>query len=138
MLKPGSASSRRRFLRRGDAQRGDASVENVLIFPVFAVMIFAIIQLAIWMDAGNVAQAAATTAMNASRAYQSDSTNGINAGYSFLRTSGSSLTGPNVSVNRTATDVTVTVTGTSLTIIPGLFPTQVTRSVTAPVERWVD
>lgn len=109
----------------------------VLVFPVFAAMVFAIIQGAIWYDAGNVAQAAATVALNEARTYQSTATAGSNAGNTFLADNGANLKSPNVSVARTPTAVTVTVTGHSATIIPGWFGTNISRTVTGPVERWV-
>lgn len=133
-------SALRRLLRlpeRDARERGDANVEMVLVFPVFAAMVFAIIQGAIWYDAGNVAQAAATVALNEARTYQSTATAGSNAGNTFLADNGANLKSPNVSVARTPTAVTVTVTGHSATIIPGWFGTNISRTVTGPVERWV-
>jgi Flp pilus assembly protein TadG len=122
--------------RRGGHERGDANVEMIIVFPVFAAMFFAILQGAIWLDAGNIAAAAATTAYNTARTYDGTGSDGTAAGNDFISTKGTNLDGSNVSVNRTATTVTVTVTGRSLTLIPGWFGTEITRTVTGPVERW--
>lgn len=46
------------------------------------------------------------------------------------------MSGSNVVVQRTAETVTVTVTGTVATLLPGL-PVTVSRTVTGPTERWV-
>lgn len=124
--------------KRGGHERGDANVEMIIVFPVFAAMFFAILQGAIWLDAGNIAQAAANTAYNEARTLDGTSSEGTAAGYDFITTKGKNLDGPNVAVNRTAENVTVTVTGNSLTLIPGWFGTNVSRTVTGPVERWVN
>jgi hypothetical protein len=138
--------SRSRFLmtallakvERGSYERGDANVEMIIVFPVFAAMFFAILQGAIWLDAGNIAQAAANTAYNSARTYDGTSAGGNSAGYIFISTRGKNLDTPTVEVDRTAATVTVTVTGHSLTLIPGWFGTNVSRTVTGPVERWVN
>lgn len=126
-----------RLLKRGQAERGDATVEMVLILPVFAVFFFLLVQGGIWLDAGNVAQAAANRALNEARTYQSSASAGAAAAEEFLADNGSSLKSSNVSVTRNATQVSVTVTGKSLEIIGGWLGTDVTRTVTGPVERWV-
>lgn len=124
--------------RRGGHERGDANVEMIIVFPVFAAMFFAVLQGAIWLDAGNIAQAAANTAYNETRTYDGTAGEGTAAGYDFINAKGKGLEGPNVAVNRTAENVTVTVTGRSLTLIPGWFGTEISRTVTGPVERWVN
>lgn len=126
-----------RLLKRGQAERGDATVEMVLILPVFAVFFFLLVQGGIWLDAGNVAQAAAVRALNEARTYQSTAMAGTAAAEEFLADNGSSLKNSSVSVTRNATQVSVTVTGNSLEIIGGWLGTDVTRTVTGPVERWV-
>jgi len=124
--------------RRGGHERGDSLVEMILVLPVFGGMFFAIVQGAIWADARNLATAAANTAYSNARAYDGTTTGATDAGYQFLETSGRNLDGAVVTVNKTATTVTATVTGHSLTLIPGWFGTDITRTVTGPVERWVD
>jgi Flp pilus assembly protein TadG len=126
-----------KFIEQGGRERGDSSVEMVLVFPVFAAMFFAVLQGAIWFDAGNIAQAAANAAYNEARSYDGTSGTGTTAGYDFLEGQ-NSLLNPTVTVTRTATEVTVTVTGESLTLIPDWFGTEVERTSTGPVERWVD
>ena len=122
----------------GGRERGVANVEMIIVFPVFAAMFFAILQGAIWLDAGNIAQAAANTAYNSARTYDGTNGGGTSAGYDFISAKGKNLDGPTVNVNRTATTVTVTVIGHSLTLIPGWFGTDISRTVTGPVERWVN
>jgi len=127
----------RRLTARGASERGDANVEMILIFPVVAAIFFGFVQGAIWLDASNAAQAAAQVAYNSARTYDGTSTDGSQAAETFISKNAHNLQGANVQVNRNATTVTVTVTGHSLTIIPGLFGTNITKTFTGPVERWV-
>jgi Flp pilus assembly protein TadG len=121
----------------GGAERGAATLESVITIPVVFLIIFSIIQGALWWEASNVAHAAATTAYNTARTYNANSAAGVVTGTQFLRDHQDALTGYNVSVNRGADTVTVTVTGNSSSIIPGFNP-HVTRTVTGPVETWVN
>lgn len=126
-----------RTARRRDAlEHGAAAIEAVIIVPLILLIIFAILQGALWFQAGAVAQAAATTAYNQARAYKATPATGIVAGDQFLQSHPGNITGGNVNVNIGATQVTVTVTGTSAALIPFLR-TDVSRTVTGPVERWV-
>lgn len=107
----------------------------VIVFPLFVILLFSIVQGAVWYSARSAAQAAAATALNAARTYQSDSSDGIAAGEAFLARK-SIVSGGRVSVSRSDTTVTVTVTGRSVSLVPGL-PLEVSSTVTGPVERWV-
>lgn len=120
--------------RRG-SERGSALIEMVIVFPLFVILLFSIVQGAVWYSARSAAQAAAATALNAARTYQSDSSDGIAAGEAFLARK-SIVSGGHVSVSRSDTIVTVTVTGRSVSLVPGL-PLDVSSTVTGPVERWV-
>lgn len=121
---------------RGEGERGSAAVEAVLIIPVVFLIIFGIIQGAVVLQASNVAQAAASSAYNAARLFDATSDDGVTAGDSALNQAGTILSGTNVVVQRSPQSVTVTVTGTAATLIPGL-PVTISRSVTGPTERWV-
>lgn len=121
---------------RGEDERGSAAVEAIMIVPVVLMIFFGLIQGAVVLQANNVAQAAASTAYNAARLYDASTEDGVNAGNTALTQAGTILSGTNVVVQRTAQTVTVTVTGTSATIIPGL-PASISRTVTGPTERWV-
>lgn len=119
---------------RSRSDRGAVSVEAMLVLPVLFGIFFLIIQGAIWMNAGNNAQAAATAAYNQARLYDATSTDGIVAGEGMVDRA--NLTGAHVSVDRNATTTTVTVTGSAPTLVPG-FNIAVERTVTGPTERWV-
>lgn len=121
---------------RGENERGSASVEAIMVIPAVLLIFFAIIQGAVVLQANNVAQAAASTAYNSARLYDASTEDGVNAGNAALTQAGTILTGTNVTVQRGAETVTVTVTGTAATLIPGV-PATISRTVTGPTERWV-
>ncbi|MFH8253031.1 TadE family protein [Microbacterium sp. B2969] len=120
----------------GENERGSAAVEAIIILPVVFLIIFGIIQGAVVMQANNVAQAAASTAYNAARLYNGTSEDGVSAGDAVLTQAGTILAGTNVVVQRAPESVTVTVSGTAASLIPGV-PLTVSRTVTGPTERWV-
>jgi Flp pilus assembly protein TadG len=125
-------------LTAGESERGDTSVEWVLLFPVIVAATFGLVQGGIWFDAGNAAQAAANIAAQQARAYQASADAGVSAGYDFIADSASNLYDAEVNVTRTATTVTVTVTGRSVSLVSDWFATDIERSATVPVERWID
>ena len=125
----------RRAARGGD--RGGATVEFVIAVPVLMLMILFIIQAAVWMHATHAAQAAANRALDAAAAYGASATQGQTAGDQTLAALGGGvLKDPQVTVTRTATDVRVDITGTAVTIVPGIRWT-VHVSAAGPVERFV-
>ena len=117
--------------------RGAATLQNTIIAPVLLLVLAIFLHLGIILHANNLAHAAATSAYNAARAYNASSTDGSTAGLAVLTQSGSPISGASVNVNRGAETVTVTVTGTAPSFVPGLN-TAVDVTVTGPVERWVN
>lgn len=125
-------------LTAGEVERGDMNVEWVLLFPTILITTFGVVQGGVWFDAGNAAQAAANIAAQEARSYGAADTAGISAGNAFLDDNASSLYNADVTVTRTATEVTVTVTGQSASLVSGWFATEIERTATVPVERWID
>ncbi|MFD0555651.1 TadE-like protein [Stackebrandtia endophytica] len=113
---------------------GSGTVDAVIITPVLLLLVALIIHAGVWGHAGNVARSAAHAAAEAARAYTATSADGQTAGEAMLADIGGALTGHEVTVTRTDTQVTVTVTGTALEVVPGMGWT-VRAEVTAPVER---
>lgn len=122
--------------RHTDAEQGSVSLENILIFPVLLLLVFGIFQLSLWYSAQSIAHLAATSGYNSSKAYGSNNASGTESAYSVLSDSSSSISGTNVSIARTPTQITITVTGTSPSVIPGWGGPNVTATVSGPVERW--
>ncbi|PPF32661.1 TadE/TadG family type IV pilus assembly protein [Pseudoclavibacter sp. AY1H1] len=120
-----------------EGERGSYSVEAIMVLPALLVIIFAIIQGAAFMHAGNIAQAAAQTAYEQTRQLNGTVSDGISAGLDAANSGGEALAHANVNVTRTATDIDVTVTGEAPSILPWI-PLHVERSITGPVERWVE
>ena len=89
--------------------------------------IFATIQTALHFHARNVAQSAAAEAVTAGTTTRGTTTDARNAAQAFIAQAGDGvLTDSAVTVNRTATTVTVTVQGHSLGVLP-LLPTPLIR-----------
>jgi Flp pilus assembly protein TadG len=111
-------------------------VEAVLVLPVFFLLFFGFVQGVMFYMGNNVAQGAANAAYEAARADNGTIASGTSAGHRFLAEH-TGLDHANVTVTRSATQVTVTVRGTSRTLVPLLEPPAITQGVSGPTERWV-
>jgi Flp pilus assembly protein TadG len=131
--RPATSSSRR--LRRRDEQ-GSISVELVILLPALFALMFVGMQAALFHHARTVAIAAAQEGARAAGAEQARESEGIRAANEFLTGAGGddALMTTAVTADRTTTTATVTVTGFSLSVIPG-WKVRITQSATAPVER---
>jgi Flp pilus assembly protein TadG len=125
----------RRAAARPDA--GAATAELAVAMPLLLLIVMFVVQAGVWMHATHVAQAAATRAANTAAAYGSSATAGQTAGKQTLAAIDDGvLTGPLVSVTRTATEVRVEVVGVAGTVVPGVRWTA-RAVVVRPVERFV-
>jgi hypothetical protein len=108
------------------------------LFPAVLVATFGLIQGALYYHARDVALAAATDGLTAARARTGSSAEGRAAAASFLRRAGGEdvLIGASVASVRTATAATVTVTGRTMSLVPGLPGWSVSQSASGPVERF--
>jgi Flp pilus assembly protein TadG len=120
------------------AERGSVSLQGVILYPVFILLIFGILQTAFWMHAQNIAQSAASAGYAGAKAFNSSSDAGQSGAYNVLAGTTDTLRNQNVQVARSATSVTVTVTGTGPSIVPGWGGPAVKATVSGPLERWVD
>jgi Flp pilus assembly protein TadG len=115
-------------------ERGSASVEITLAAPLAILLLLLIVQYAMWAHATHIAQAAANTGVQAARVHGGSQ----QAGHADTQTvldqmAGTVLTGTSVTVEVTAAEATVTVTGHAMAVIPGIS-VPVHASVTAPRE----
>ncbi|GGA67848.1 hypothetical protein GCM10011490_18050 [Pseudoclavibacter endophyticus] len=117
-------------------ERGASSVEAALVLPVLLVLFFSIVQGATTLHAGNVAQAAAQAAFEEGRLLGGSAEDAIAAGLRSAAASGTALTGVTVDVAITETTITVTISGSAPSLVPGI-PVHVERTVSGPRERWV-
>ncbi|RZU30858.1 TadE family protein [Blastococcus saxobsidens] len=141
-----SAASRRRNTRghrvgRGAGQRlsgdrGAASVELAVAFPVVLLLVMTLIQAALWFYARSVALGAAQEGAREGRVQPASFARAESAAEGFLdQTAQDLLTGRDVLVTGSLTNIEVTVTGTSLSLFPGLSGWSVTQTAVGPVER---
>ena len=115
-------------------QRGSATVETAIAAPLAVFLLLLVVQYAMWAHATHIAQAAANTGVQAARVHQGSQQAGRTDTQAVLdQIAGNVLTGTSVTVDITATDATVTVTGHAMAVIPGLA-VPVHASVTAPRE----
>lgn len=131
---PGRSSTRR---GQGRDQRGAGSLELALLFPLVMLFIFGVIQAAMLFHARNVALAAAQVGVREARVEVSTADAGREAASEFLADAGNDVVeGARVSATRDAEEATVTVTGRSISVIPGLPGFEISQSASAPVERF--
>lgn len=126
----------RHALARQCPERGASSVEAALVLPVLLVIFFGIVQGAITLHAGNIAQASAQSALETARLYDGSTANAMAAGLATASDAGDALTDVEVTVELEGTLVEVTVTGTASSIVPGM-PVIIERTVSGPREHWV-
>ncbi|MFB7576268.1 TadE/TadG family type IV pilus assembly protein [Streptomyces sp. NPDC056165] len=123
--------------RRWHDDRGDTSIQMAIIFPFVLLATVAVIQASMWYYARQIALTAAREGLTAARAYQSSPADGAAQARNVLgRTAGDSLRGYSVSASSNGQRVRVQVSGTALSMIPGVSGLRVTQSASGPVERW--
>lgn len=104
--------------RRGD--RGGSPVEFAIVASAMIVVVFAVIQVGLVFHARSIALGAATQGVNAGRGFNAPGDTADAAARGFLHQAGDGLAEQEVTVTRTATDVRVTVTGTAISVLPGV------------------
>src|SRR6476619_6890409 len=105
----------------GPSERGSASIQMVVLLPALFAVMFLGMQAALFYHARTVAIAAAQEGARAAGAERGRESDGVEAANDFIAEAGGddALTGTSTSADRTATTATVTVTGFSLSVIPG-------------------
>jgi Flp pilus assembly protein TadG len=128
----------RRLIGRTAAgrERGSSSIQMVILMPALFSIMFLGMQGALYYHARTVAIAAAQEGARAAGTQNGTVTGGLSAASSFVSDAGGKdvLPGAHMTGGRSATIATVTVTGTSLSVIPGWSPA-VSQSASVPVER---
>lgn len=132
---PARSSSRSRLGRERD-ERGSASIQLVILLPALFAVLFVGMQAALYYHARTVAIAAAQEGARAAGAEHGREADGVEAANDFIDEAGGRdvLSAAAASADRTATQATVTVTGFSLSVIPG-WNVRITQSATVPVEQ---
>jgi Flp pilus assembly protein TadG len=109
-------------------EQGSATLEIAVLFPAVLLATFGLIQGALYYHARDVALAAATDGLTAARTRAGSGEEGRQVALAFL--------GSSVDSVRTATAATVTVTGRTLSLVPGLAGWSVSQTASGPVERF--
>lgn len=120
----------------GHRERGSTSLQLVLLLPALFSVMFLGMQGALYYHARTVAIAAAQEGARTAAGLDGTGPAGAQDAHAFIVDAGGDdvLTAPQISSARSATTATVTITGRSLSVIPGWSPV-VTQSASVPVER---
>ncbi|MFG2047751.1 TadE family protein [Micromonospora sp. NPDC048935] len=119
-----AVTATRHHLAGGDRERGANPVELAVMMPLILVLLFASIQIAAVFLARSTALHAAQSGVNAQRPYQAPDGAGVDSATHFLQTAGGWLVGWD-STDPTCViidevEVTCTVSGRSLSVVPGV------------------
>jgi|UPI000371117A Flp pilus assembly protein TadG len=109
-------------LRSRRGERGSVSVQMVVIMPVMFTIAFTGLQAGLYFYGRSAAMAAATTGARAAAAEAGTTTDCQHTAQVFLDSLGDVLTATRIDCSRTATTVTVRVSGSTLSVIPGWTP----------------
>lgn len=114
-------------------------MEYVITAPVVLMVLFLAIQVAMYSYARSIALTAAQEGLSTARGYESSAGAGAGRAHDFIgRAGGDMLSEVAVSVDRGAEQTTVTVTGRSLSLVPGIPGFAVRQTATGPTERFVE
>lgn len=119
-------------------EAGAASlVQTVLVAPVLLFALMLIVQFGLMFHARNVAENAAQEGAAAARHFRGTEADGQARALEYLEVLGpKTLAGRTVTVNRTLQEATVTISGTVISVVPGMH-LRVSESASGPVERYV-
>ncbi|WP_091302181.1 TadE family protein [Micromonospora halophytica] len=125
----------RRRLTAGGTDRGANPVELAVVMPTVLLLLFASVQVAVWFVARSTALHAAQSGVNAQRTLHAPAGAGEARAARFLGAAGDWLVGAEPTCVTSATEVTCTVTGRSLSVVPGVS-FEVRQTAHGTVERW--
>lgn len=125
-----------RGLRRRD-ERGIAAPEFVVIMPLVMLIFLMLVQWSVQLYNDRIVHAAAREAAVDAASWEGTEDAGRQTANEYLADSGSDLSNTSVKINVGATEVTVTVSGEVMTLLPG-FTTRVSATATVPRERFAE
>lgn len=123
-----------RYLARRRRERGSGTAATVVVLGLLMLIVFGMIQYAADIHGQQAAQAAASIALATAREQNGTAAAGQAAAASELAQLTTALHDPAVNVQRSATEVTVTITGT-VTGLLGITQ-HITVSAAGPVDRF--
>ena len=125
------------MMRRLSDERGSGAVGFALAFPLFLAVVFLLIQAGMYYQAATVAQSAAQAGYHAARMADADASKASSAAGQIIAQHGGTLRGAQVSVAEGPGEITVTVTGTSQSLVGDWVMPDVEKTVAGPMERVV-
>lgn len=122
--------------RRTRDERGSVAIQMVFVLPALFAVMFLGVQASLYYHARSVALAAAEEGAREAAGQTGSQDSGVAVARTFLQDAGGAdvMTDTNVTGTRSALTATVTVTGTTLSVIPGWKGT-VSERASMPVER---
>lgn len=124
----------RRVSARQDGERGSVAAQVVIAIPLLVMLVLLIVQFALAAYAEHIAQGAADQALDIARVFNATDADGQAQAQAVLtQLATGPLAHPIVSVTRTASTVTVTITGTAESLVPG-FTLRVHAEASGPIE----
>ncbi|MFI1400945.1 TadE family protein [Streptomyces sp. NPDC020681] len=122
--------------RLGD--RGDAAIQAAIIYPIVLAVFITGLQVALWGYARNIAETAAREGVLAGRMYGAGPGDGTARARNALdRLAGENLTNRSVSAAGSTPDrIRIRVSGTAMSLIPGVPNWPVAAEASGAVERW--
>lgn len=122
------------------SDRGAVTLELVVLFPLLLLLIFGVLQGALFLHGRNVVQAAAEQGVRAGRVdgQSAASTVAVAQARQFLADSGEldNLTEVSVTPTVSGDQLRLTVTGRTVSLLPGVPGPQVSRSAAGSLERF--
>lgn len=118
-------------------ERGDTSVAFVSLFPLFLAVVLFLVQVGMYYQASLVAQAAADAGFHAARVAEGSVGEGQAAAAQVIGQHGPTLQGASVQIAGGGTQMNVTVTGQSQTLVGQWSVPAISKTVSGPVERVV-
>jgi len=125
---------RGRVPRRRD-ERGIAAPEFVIVMPVVMLIFLMLVQWSVQLYNDRIVHAAAREAAVDAASWDGTESAGRQTAHEYLADSGSDLSNTEVKITVGATEVTVTVSGDVMTLLPG-FTKRVSATATVPRERF--
>jgi len=122
--------------RRRD-ERGTAAPELVVVMPLVMLIFLMLVQWSVQLYNDRIVHAAAREAAVDAASWEGTESAGRQTADEYLADSGSDLSNTSIKINVGATEVTVTVSGEVMTLLPG-FTKRVSATATVPRERFAE
>lgn len=124
-------------MRRWIDERGSSGISFLSLFPLFIALIFLLVQAGMYYQATSVAQSAAQAGYHAARLADADTSKASSAAHQILAQHPGALRDASVAVSQSPGGLTVTVSGSSQSLVGQWIMPAVSKSVNGPLERVV-